>query len=132
MLKIGWFKDCVIRGLGNGVDVLFWKHHWIGNQPLCCVFPHLFTGCRDQNLTVAAAGFWEGDLWQWAFPDNFCNSQHQREELNLLLVILRDVAPVRDSVGSWKWILQSSKQYLVKSCYNYLMQRQQSCLSFGC
>lgn len=51
----GWFNICVRKGLGAGEAMIFWKHHWLGNQPLYLDFPTLFVGCQDQNVTVVVA-----------------------------------------------------------------------------
>lgn len=112
-----WFKDCIRRGLGSGEGVKLWKHHWIGHQPLSIVFPNLFAGCADKDLTVAEAGCWRRDVWSWNFLSNVAGCHLCVQEAAELADILREVSPIRGKSDCWKWILTHDKMFSVSSCY---------------
>lgn len=88
VLSKGLFNACVRRVLGNGEGVNFWNHHWLGQQPLYDVFPNLLAGCTDRNFSVAAAGRWFSDRWQWQFPEGSFSDQIVSEEASSLSAIL--------------------------------------------
>jgi len=42
-IGINWFKEGVMRKVWNGGKTSFWLDKWVGNAPLCEVFPRLFS-----------------------------------------------------------------------------------------
>jgi hypothetical protein len=48
-----WFSQGVVRKLGNGVNTRFWRDTWVGEIPLQCKFPRLFSISTQKDLSVA-------------------------------------------------------------------------------
>jgi hypothetical protein len=42
LVASNWFKEEVLRKVGNGGATSFWRDKWLGNTPLCNIFRRLF------------------------------------------------------------------------------------------
>ncbi|KEH25761.1 Nodule Cysteine-Rich (NCR) secreted peptide [Medicago truncatula] len=58
-----WFGDNVVRKVGDGNDMLFWSHRWLGGSALCECFPRLFELAENKLETVAMSS---SPLAAWA------------------------------------------------------------------
>jgi hypothetical protein len=65
----GWFRECVVKRVGDESDTLFWSDPWVGGTPLCERFGRLYDLAENKSSTVAemfSLG-WEvdGEAWKW-------------------------------------------------------------------
>ncbi|XP_024642310.1 uncharacterized protein [Medicago truncatula] len=65
----GWFKDQVLRRVGDEADTSFWFDRWIREAPLRVRFSRLFELTKNKFMSVADllsvdSKRW-GDLWRW-------------------------------------------------------------------
>ncbi|MCI34113.1 kinesin-like protein, partial [Trifolium medium] len=49
----GWFGDCVLKKVGDGLATYFWTDTWLDGSPLCVRFRRLFDLAVNQSSTVA-------------------------------------------------------------------------------
>lgn len=56
----------MVRKVGDGNDMLFWSHRWLGGSALCECFPRLFELAENKLETVASmfslGGGWGGSV----------------------------------------------------------------------
>lgn len=100
----------------------FWHHHWNGQRPLYLDFPTLFDECRNNHVRVTDLSSWDNNVWLWNFPWSHFDDPLLGEEDNILSSILQDVVLKAGCDDYWFWILESSKIFTVRSCYNHLVK----------
>ncbi|GAU40992.1 hypothetical protein TSUD_92170 [Trifolium subterraneum] len=65
----GWFREHVLKKVGDGSDTFFWTDPWVEGIPLCERFGHLFDLAGNKSVSVAemfALGWGEGgEAWVW-------------------------------------------------------------------
>ncbi|PNX70108.1 cysteine-rich receptor-like protein kinase, partial [Trifolium pratense] len=121
MVKVGeeegevWFPKHVSSVLGDGKRIGFWKEKWIGAAPLQELFPNLFAKESDQYVEVAKrlVGSSANRMWNW----NWCINLTAEEEVELLV----GVEVVENQRDNWRWILDNSGIFSVKSVYGLLL-----------
>jgi hypothetical protein len=57
-----WCKEIMIKKMGNGGGTRFWLDLWIGNSPLCELFPRLFLVSQQTNAYVNQMGEWRNEM----------------------------------------------------------------------
>ncbi|GAU19692.1 hypothetical protein TSUD_78170 [Trifolium subterraneum] len=62
-----WLVESVSRKLGNGSSTSFWTSRWIGEAPLACVFPRLYSLSNQKDKMVVDFRENHGDSWRWFF-----------------------------------------------------------------
>ncbi|KAK1308954.1 putative ribonuclease H protein [Acorus calamus] len=61
--KLQFFlKDGTHWIIGNGENTRFWIDKWLGDQPLCHIFPHLTNTHQKINWIINAHGEWDTSL----------------------------------------------------------------------
>lgn len=64
-----WFRDNIVRKVGNGENTLFWSDHWVGYSHLCVQFRRLFDLVVHKSISVAEMfllGCEDGGAaWRW-------------------------------------------------------------------
>jgi mannosylglycoprotein endo-beta-mannosidase len=69
-------EEVIVRKLGNGMLIRFWKDIWIGEIPLCSLFPRLFSLSEQKEICVGELlkveegrrwwnFIWRRNLFQW-------------------------------------------------------------------
>ncbi|MCI64771.1 cytochrome P450, partial [Trifolium medium] len=48
-----WFRESVVKQVGDGSETFFWTDPWIGGSPLCEMFECLFDMAENKTCTVA-------------------------------------------------------------------------------
>lgn len=107
--------------LGDGKKVKMWKVIWCGPWQLKELFPTLFEVAADQNITVADAGEWRGSCWSWKWCWRKQLLPEEIMEAQLLEDTLRTISPERSNEDKWIWLRDKSKNYKVKTAYEYLI-----------
>jgi hypothetical protein len=60
---------CVLKRVGDGMNIFFWSDPWLGGTPLCVRFRRIFDLTVNKSSTVGdmlSLG-WdvEGEVWMW-------------------------------------------------------------------
>lgn len=113
-----WFRDGLVRKIGDGMGTRFWEDEWVGcGVKLKVAFPRLYTlevnkSCwvgerlSSVNESVVFKGVWRRNLFVW--------EEALLDELHLLMLKVEPLSQVPDS---WLWKLSKDLQYSVKSGY---------------
>ncbi|MCH92063.1 putative non-LTR retroelement reverse transcriptase related, partial [Trifolium medium] len=114
-----WCRDIMVRKLGNGNNIRFWKDTWLDAEPLCHAFPRLFSMSIQPDCTVNQMGRWVNDVWYWEF--SWRRNPFVWEE-ELIGQLLRNVsrAEVVLREDSWISLIGDAGVYSVKAGYQYL------------
>ena len=113
----GWFQEGVSQLVGDRADTLFRHDTWLGVVPLCVRFRRLFDLAVDKSTTVAQIFFrgwedggagwrWRRRLWVW-----------EEEMLGECIILLRNVCLQINVKDTWKWHMDTSAGYTVRSAY---------------
>jgi hypothetical protein len=100
--------------LNNGKLISFWKHSWLGYNPLCTIYPIMYDLCLDHNCSVA-------DVANKGWVIDFKVRLHGivREQWYCLAATLNNVRLNEDrDAPFWKW--SNKKVFTVKSVYDHL------------
>lgn len=114
----GVLKTSIIfkRGLkfncGSGTSILFWKDHWIGDQPLELSFPSLYEIASNKEATVLSQ--YSNNSWSLAFAHLMSRSRSSSLRDLMDLLLKHQWRMGQDSI-SWK--LSQSGEFTVKSLY---------------
>lgn len=76
--------------------------------------------CNNQ-VRVAELSRWDNNVWCWNFPWSY-SEDPLVEGAKVLNFILQEVALKASCDDFWIWILESSKTFTVRSCYNHLVK----------
>jgi mannosylglycoprotein endo-beta-mannosidase len=113
------FYSCCKRLLGDGCKTRFWEDVWVGEKPLCVLFPSLYNLTFSQDVSVAKV-----------FAQNFncirfrrCLYGESLEMWNKLLDMCGNTS-LSQEPDRVSWKLTRSGVFSVKSLYTYLMARQ--------
>ncbi|MCI55343.1 receptor-like kinase, partial [Trifolium medium] len=49
----GWFRESVMKQMGDGAATFFWIDPWLGGSPLCETFGRLFDLAVNKSCSVA-------------------------------------------------------------------------------
>jgi hypothetical protein len=113
------FYSCCKRLLGDGCKTRFWEDVWVGEKPLCVLFPRLYNLTFSQDVSVAKV-----------FAQNFncirfrrCLYGESLEMWNKLLDMCGNTS-LSQEPDRVSWKLTRYGVFSVKSLYTYLMARQ--------
>ncbi|KAF1886402.1 hypothetical protein Lal_00045634 [Lupinus albus] len=122
----GWFDDNIWKEIGDGLQTLFWHDIWVGNQSLKLVFPRLFRLASNNQSRVGDNGVWRDDVWKWDIV--WRRSLFGREEslAKNLYDLIHNHSCKRSSLDRWRWSLDASGDYVVKTAYLAQLTHQQS------
>ncbi|PWA33934.1 RNA-directed DNA polymerase, eukaryota, Reverse transcriptase zinc-binding domain protein [Artemisia annua] len=104
------------RQVGNGESICFWDDVWLGSSCLSHMFPRLFKLemdklCKLKERCSISDGVME---WKWAWRRQI-RSGREQEELSNSLSILMNSYLTNDDRDGWRWSMESSGVYSVKS-----------------
>ncbi|KAK2367069.1 hypothetical protein QL285_065630 [Trifolium repens] len=115
-----WFREGVVRKVGDGTETLFWTDPWVGGTPLCERFGRLFDLAATKSRTVAEmydagweaggeAWVWRRHLWAW-----------EEELLGECQALLFTVTLQVGSLDRWQWRTDPISGYSVRDAYQVL------------
>jgi hypothetical protein len=127
---VSWFANNIRRIIGNGNSTRFWLDCWIGNAPLSVMFPRLFSISTLKEGMVSE--FWV----EWERFRRGCLGWRQRlfvweETLLGDLSNLVSSLVVSEEEDKWKWEIEDSGAFSVKSVYLLLGNVFSTDLVFG-
>ncbi|GAU29128.1 hypothetical protein TSUD_58940 [Trifolium subterraneum] len=116
----GWFRESVVKRVGNGAETFFRTDPWVGGSPLCEWFGRLFDLAENKSCSVAemfSLG-WEagGDAWVWRRHLWVWEEEMLRECQTLLLNFSFQV----QYSDSWHWQPDIDTDYSVRGAYQLL------------
>jgi len=118
-----WFNAHVSRSVGNGKKTLFWSEVWMGGMSFRERFNRLYdlSLLKDKSVfDMCQLGWGEGgEAWRWR-RRLFAWEEEAMGELTLLL---HNVILQVDKDDMWLWTLDTSKAFIVRSAYNFLVSQ---------
>ncbi|GAU49006.1 hypothetical protein TSUD_406770 [Trifolium subterraneum] len=116
----GWFKESVVKRVGNGAETFFWTDPWLVGRSLCERFGRLFDLAENKSCSVAemfALG-WEvrGEAWVWRRP----LWEWEEEMLKGCQTLLLNFSFQVQSPDSWHWQPDIDTGYSVRGAYQLL------------
>ncbi|KAE9592429.1 hypothetical protein Lalb_Chr19g0129201 [Lupinus albus] len=103
---------------------LFWHDIWVGNQSLNMVFPRLFRLALDQNSRVGGNGSWRDDVGAWNVLWRRNLFGRQESLTQNLYDLIHHHSCKRDVLDRWRWGLDVSGDYVVKTTLAQLNHQQ--------
>ncbi|KAG2535549.1 hypothetical protein PVAP13_9NG122373 [Panicum virgatum] len=94
----------------SGQQTRFWLDVWLGDCPLKITFCHLYSFCRDQEMSVSQA-FRNGE---WCIPFRRSLTPADLEEWRSLSMLLTSVCLV-DGRDEMIWVLENKRTFTTKS-----------------
>src|SRR4051812_18999431 len=115
------FTESLTFMLGEGRKVSFWTGRWIGQRPLCRVFPLLFQEAENKTTCVQDMGWWSENSWNWKLENSryALNAEVAAEEEELQH-IFTEVAPKRFFPDGFSWPMGGEGVYEVSDYYRKL------------
>jgi hypothetical protein len=111
-----WFANNISRVVGNGLPTRFWLDVWVGNIPLCDRFPRLFSisSFKDGMVRVFLEELesWSRGDWGWRRR----LFVWERSLLENLVALIPRLA-LSDVEDAWRWVVEESGVFTVKSAY---------------
>jgi hypothetical protein len=124
-LHRGSNENCFLANIscrvGDGKTIGFWRFKWIGDQPLCDLFPELFAkeAHKDVLIFERLQGNGHGRIWNWNWLQQLSDSEFR--QLEGLQGLLFDFALSSDIADRWKWKPGPLGQFTVRSFYSILI-----------
>jgi len=116
----GWFGENVSRSIGNGKSTLFWSDVWVGGVSFRNRFSRLFdlSVFKGEYVFQMCRLGWGvgGEAWSWR-RQLFAWEEKLVGELTLLL---RSVNLQVGREDRWRWDMETSHTFLVRSAYHFL------------
>ncbi|GAU23391.1 hypothetical protein TSUD_334390 [Trifolium subterraneum] len=117
-----WLSEVFIRRLGNGALTRFWIDNWIGDHPLCVVFPRLFSLSSQQSDSVQQVVVSDGgENRRWNLLWRRALFQWEEERVDQLLLFIGNVNLSLDE-DKWCWVCSPDGFFSVKSAYDVLLR----------
>ncbi|CAJ2651635.1 unnamed protein product [Trifolium pratense] len=118
----GWFREHVLRKVGDGSDTFFWTDPWVDGTSLRERFGRLFDLAENKSASVAEMFMqgWEagGEAWVWRRRLWAWEEEMLGECQSLLLTVsLQDHILDR---WQWQWQLDLDDVYTVRGAYQLL------------
>ncbi|CAJ2670980.1 unnamed protein product [Trifolium pratense] len=117
----GWFREHVVRRVGDGSETFFWTDPWVDETPLSERFGRLFELTATKSRTVAemfALGWGaDGGAWEWRRQLRAWEEEMLGECQSLLLTISLQAL----SLDRWQWRLDPDAGYTVRGAYQALI-----------
>ncbi|XP_071740487.1 uncharacterized protein [Rutidosis leptorrhynchoides] len=106
------FSNSFVKEVSKDDTTLFWKEHWIGEQPICTKYARLFMlESRKDALVEERISIVEGNnsyTWEW----HRLPSGRTMDELVFLLTDLKSFSFGNNLQDTWKWRLNGNRKFL--------------------
>jgi hypothetical protein len=112
--SLNWWCDSISRKVGNGENTNFWCDKWIGDLPLCEIFPRLFSLSSQKGAYISEVGEMEGSIWVWNLTWRRRLFQWEEGVLVQLLALVEGWCP-SGTPNKWWWKLTLDGVFSVKS-----------------
>lgn len=113
-----WFRNHVCRVVGDGKQTYFWSNVWLGGVSLKDRFRRLFEVAVDKWVSVfdlCQLGWGEnGEAWKWRRR----LFAWEEDKVGELCLLLENVNLQVNKEDIWKWNLEKSNIFSVRSTYN--------------
>ncbi|XP_058771408.1 uncharacterized protein LOC131644827 [Vicia villosa] len=107
--------------LGDGKQILFWKHDWLGGSTLATAFPNLYEQVMSKEFEVYKVGDWIAGDWFWNLRQGEkVFGREALEEFNELMVLLTGIRPTVNNQDLFIWPYENHRCYTVRSCYEIM------------
>ncbi|GKV16244.1 hypothetical protein SLEP1_g26913 [Rubroshorea leprosula] len=111
----GWFKEGVVKKVGEGKDTLFWHEIWAGDKPLKEKYSRLFSLSRDKDAVITDMGSWNNKEWMWNWRWRRCLFAWETNLLQELLSLLQRIQLTEGEDDKWVWKYDPKSSYTVRS-----------------
>ncbi|KEH25817.1 transmembrane protein, putative [Medicago truncatula] len=101
-----WFSDCVTKVVGNGRNTYFWTDPWLGVSIKHCTVEDMYVLGWEEG---GEAWQWRRRLWDW-----------EKELVGECRAMLANVTLQVTKFDEWRWRLDNSTKYYVRSVYDLL------------
>ncbi|GKV05161.1 hypothetical protein SLEP1_g17203 [Rubroshorea leprosula] len=125
-VKEGWFKEGVVKKIGEGKDMLFWHEKWVGDRSLKEKFNRLFNLSSEKDTCIADMGQWNNGEWTWTWRWRRNLFVWETNLLQELCSMLEGIKLTQGKEDNWMWKHNSKGSYTVRSAYNIINQNQES------
>ncbi|CAJ2631793.1 unnamed protein product [Trifolium pratense] len=117
---IGWFRECVVRQVGDESDTFFWTDPWVDGISLRERYGRLFDLAENKSASVAEMFMrgWEvgGEAWEWRRQLRAWEEEMLGEcQAFLLTISLQDHVSDR-----WQWRTDLDDGYTVRGAYHLM------------
>jgi len=116
---IRWFDGELLRKVANGMETYFWKEAWSANEPLCVLYPGLFSISCGQDFKVGEVWHTGSGRGTWRLPWRRELFAWENELLQSLFLRLEGVV-LREGVDRWCWKPEEGGVFSIKSCFDIL------------
>lgn len=117
----GYFRDDLRVEIEEGKNVKFCKDFLVANLPLKIICPGLYRSWESIRFCLLFAKVFNNQDWNWAPKFRYPITEKLQGELLLLFSIT--LVQLLNCQNDWKWSLESSGEYQVKSYYNFVSGR---------
>lgn len=90
----------------------------MGNQTVSEAYPELYDKVANRFMSVAEAGYWEGENWEWQWESWLSETKVEDEDLLSLLQQQLPRISRQNAVGSDEvvWIADENSGFSIKGC----------------
>jgi hypothetical protein len=119
-LSQNWFSQRVVKKLGNGANTRFWRDLWVGEIPLQCKFPRLFSISTQKEMMVADMKSQNTDMEGWNLVWRRRLFEWEKIQLHDLMEDINGVFLSTDMEDKWGWKPEKGAEFTVKSTYRFV------------
>jgi hypothetical protein len=114
--EVGWFEQVVVKKMGSGNSIKFWKDIWVGDQSFEYRFPRLFNISVQQDFRIPEMGIWHNGVWRWGLLWRRNFFVWEEELVNELEELINNVI-ITEVEDWWEWSPDINEGFSVKSLY---------------
>ncbi|XP_028095305.1 uncharacterized protein LOC114295281 [Camellia sinensis] len=117
---VEFFKINISFIVGDGRNIRFWLHNWVGNVCLKDEFPRLYSVPLDKNESVERLSSRRNGNEEWKLVFRRALFQWELEDLRRLRIMLLNAPTIRDGmVDRLKWNARNSGVFTMSSAYEW-------------
>lgn len=112
-----WLWENLVRKLGDGRTIQFWKDLWVGDRILKDKFPRLFALCLQQSGCIAEKGQWVEGVWRWNWSWRRDLRGRDVTDFDVLSFTVNNICLRQGNTDSWSWKATRGGIYSTSSAY---------------